>query len=30
MILQLEQIVLNYAKTPEGVKAKELLKYLKG
>ncbi|TDX84680.1 tetratricopeptide repeat protein [Epilithonimonas xixisoli] len=29
MILQLEQIVLNYAKTPEGVKAKELLKYLK-
>ncbi|WDF47351.1 tetratricopeptide repeat protein [Chryseobacterium sp. KACC 21268] len=29
MILQLEQIVLNYAKTPEGIKAKELLKYLK-
>ena len=29
MILQLEQIVLNYAKTPEGKKAKELLKYLK-
>lgn len=29
MILQLEQIVLNYAKTPEGLKAKELLKYLK-
>ena len=29
MILQLEQILLNYAKTPEGIKAKELLKYLK-
>ncbi len=29
MILQLEQIVLNYAKTAEGKKAKELLKYLK-
>ena len=29
MILQLEQILLNYAKTPEGKKAKELLKYLK-
>ena len=29
MILQLEQIVLNYAKTPEGIKAKELLKYLR-
>lgn len=29
MILQLEQIVLNYAKTPEGIKAKELLKHLK-
>lgn len=29
MILQLEQIVLNYAKTPEGTKAKDLLKFLK-
>lgn len=29
MILQLEQIVLNYAKTPEGLKAKEMLNYLK-
>jgi len=29
MILQLEQIVLNYGNTPEGIKAKELLKYLK-
>ncbi|AZA47868.1 tetratricopeptide repeat protein [Chryseobacterium carnipullorum] len=29
MILQLEQIALNYAKTPEGVKAKEMLNYLK-
>lgn len=29
MILQLEQIALNYARTPEGVKAKEMLKYLK-
>ena len=29
MILQLEQIALNYAKTPEGIKAKEMLKYLK-
>jgi len=29
MILQLEQVVLNYAKTPEGVKAKEMLNYLK-
>jgi len=29
MILQLEQIVLNYGKTPEGKKAKDLLKYLK-
>lgn len=29
MILQLEQILLNYAKTPEGKKAKDLLKYLK-
>ena len=29
MILQLEQIALNYAKTPEGLKAKEMLKYLK-
>lgn len=29
MILQLEQVVLNYAKTPEGIKAKEMLNYLK-
>ncbi len=29
MILQLEQISLNYAKTPEGEKATEMLKYLK-
>ncbi|MBS1548804.1 MAG: tetratricopeptide repeat protein [Bacteroidetes bacterium] len=29
MILQLEQIVLNYAKTDEGRKAKEMLNYLK-
>lgn len=29
MILQLEQIALNYAKTPEGEKAKEILNYLK-
>lgn len=29
MILQLEQIVLNYGKTQEGIKAKELLKFLK-
>jgi len=29
MILQLEQIVLNYGKTPEGLKAKEMLNYLK-
>lgn len=29
MILQLEQIVLNYAKTHEGIKAKEMLQYLK-
>jgi tetratricopeptide (TPR) repeat protein len=29
MILQLEQVVLNYSKTPEGVKAKEMLNYLK-
>jgi predicted negative regulator of RcsB-dependent stress response len=29
MILQLEQIALNYAKTPEGIKAKEMLNYLK-
>ncbi|MDT3407926.1 UNVERIFIED_CONTAM: hypothetical protein QE387_002243 [Pseudacidovorax intermedius] len=29
MILQLEQIALNYSKTPEGVKAKEMLNYLK-
>ncbi|MDQ0475917.1 lipopolysaccharide assembly protein LapB [Chryseobacterium sp. MDT2-18] len=29
MILQLEQIALNYAKTSEGEKAKEMLKYLK-
>ena len=29
MILQLEQISLNYAKTPEGEKAMEMLKYLK-
>lgn len=29
MILQLEQIVLNYGKTPEGEKAKEMLNYLK-
>ena len=28
MILQLEQIALNYARTPEGEKAKEMLKYL--
>lgn len=28
MILQLEQIALNYAKTPEGIKAGEMLKYL--
>ncbi|PZU87042.1 MAG: gliding motility protein [Chryseobacterium sp.] len=29
MILQLEQIVLNYGKTPEGKKAKDLLKFMK-
>ncbi|WP_312767631.1 tetratricopeptide repeat protein [Epilithonimonas sp.] len=29
MILQLEQIVLNYKKTPEGKKAQDLLKFLK-
>ncbi|WP_294212547.1 tetratricopeptide repeat protein [uncultured Chryseobacterium sp.] len=29
MILQLEQIALNYSKTPEGLKAKEMLNYLK-
>lgn len=29
MILQLEQIALNYTKTPEGEKAKEMLNYLK-
>lgn len=29
MILQLEQIALNYGNTPEGKKAKDLLKYLK-
>ncbi|SHK27342.1 type IX secretion system periplasmic lipoprotein PorW/SprE [Epilithonimonas mollis] len=29
MILQLEQIVLNYKNTPEGKKAQELLKFLK-
>lgn len=29
MILQLEQIALNYGKTPEGEKAKEMLTYLK-
>lgn len=29
MILQLEQILLNYGNTPEGLKAKQLLKYLK-
>lgn len=29
MILQLQQIVLNYAKTPEGIRAKEMLDYLK-
>lgn len=29
MILQLEQIALNYSKTPEGIRAKEMLIYLK-
>lgn len=29
MILQLEQIVLNYGNTPEGIKAKQILKFLK-
>ncbi len=29
MILQLEQIALNYSKTPEGARAKEMLNYLK-
>lgn len=29
MILQLEQVALNYSKTPEGVRAKEMLNYLK-
>ncbi|MGS0747967.1 hypothetical protein [Halpernia sp. GG3] len=29
MILQLEQIALNYSKTAEGEKAKDMLKYLK-
>ncbi|SIQ07887.1 protein involved in gliding motility SprE [Chryseobacterium sp. RU37D] len=29
MILQLEQIALNYGKTPEGERAKEMLNYLK-
>ena len=29
MILQLEQLILNYPKTPEGIKAKEMLQFLK-
>ncbi|MEC5394154.1 type IX secretion system periplasmic lipoprotein PorW/SprE [Bergeyella sp. RCAD1439] len=29
MILQLQQIALNYPKTPEGVKATEILRYMK-
>ncbi|REC44776.1 type IX secretion system periplasmic lipoprotein PorW/SprE [Chryseobacterium pennipullorum] len=29
MILQLEQVALNYSKTPEGLHAKEMLNYLK-
>ncbi|AZA78584.1 tetratricopeptide repeat protein [Chryseobacterium sp. G0186] len=29
MILQLEQIALNYSKTPEGIRAKEMLNFLK-
>ncbi len=29
MILQLEQIALNYSKTPEGARAKQMLNYLK-
>ena len=29
MILQLEQLMLNYSKTPEGIKAKEMLQFLK-
>lgn len=29
MILQLEQLMLNYPKTPEGTKAKEMLQFLK-
>lgn len=29
MILQLEQVMLNYPKTPEGIKAKEMLQFLK-
>ena len=29
MILQLEQLMLNYPKTSEGVKAKQMLEYLK-
>jgi hypothetical protein len=29
MILQLEQLMLNYGKTPEGIKASEMLKNLK-
>lgn len=29
MILQLEQLMLNYPKTPEGIKAKQMLNYLK-
>ena len=29
MILQLEQLMLNYPKTPEGIKAKEMLQFLK-
>ena len=29
MILQLEQLMLNYPKTSEGIKAKQMLEYLK-
>lgn len=29
MIIQLEQVMLNYPKTPEGIKAKEMLQFLK-
>ena len=29
MILQLEQLMLKYNKTPEGIKAKEMLKVIK-